>query len=72
MARPTGFDYAVHGDEIIVRHHGKTATVLRGARAAEFLIEVEQSDAQLLMAKITGNYRRGNERAAKRHPRSTG
>jgi hypothetical protein len=72
MGSPNGFDYVTRGDEVVLRHHGKTATVLRGDRAAEFLIEVERVDAQLLMARLTGNYRRGNERTAKRHPRNSG
>lgn len=54
----------------MIAHHGRTATVLRGARAAEFLDRVEREDAQLLMARMTGNYRRGNERVARQHPRN--
>ena len=72
MGIPSGFEFAVRGDEVVIRHHGTTATVLRGARAQEFLAQVEQGDAQLLMARVTGNYRRGNERAARRHPRNAG
>lgn len=72
MGTPEGFDYVVRGDEVVLRHHGRTATVLRGARAADFLAEVERGDPQLLMARLTGNYRRGTERTAKRHPRNSG
>lgn len=72
MGSPAGFDYVLRAGDVVIRHHGKAATVLRGARAAQFLIEVEQGDPQLLMARVTGNYRRGNERAAKRHPRNAG
>ncbi|MGB4137236.1 MAG: hypothetical protein WA971_11780 [Microbacterium sp.] len=70
MPAPDGFSYAVRGDEVVIAHHGRTATVLRGARAAEFLDRVEREDAQLLMARMTGNYRRGNERVARQHPRN--
>lgn len=70
MGAPSDFEFQVRGEDVVIRHHGKTATVLRGARAQEFLTQVEQGDAQLLMARVTGNYRRGNERAAKQHPRN--
>lgn len=70
MAAPQGFDYLVRGGEVVITHHGRRATVLRGARAAEFLDSVTRQDPQLLMARVTGNYRHGNERAARRHPRN--
>lgn len=60
----------MRGDDVVIRHHGVTATVLRGARAKDFLAEAESGDAQLLMARLTGNYRRGNERTARQHPRN--
>jgi hypothetical protein len=46
--------------------------VLRGPRAQEFLAEVEGADEQQVMARWTGNYKRGNERAARDHPRNRG
>ncbi|MCS3443679.1 hypothetical protein [Microbacterium phyllosphaerae] len=70
MGSPSGFEFAVRGDDVVIRHHGVTATVLRGAKAAEFLAQVERGDAQLLMARLTGDYRRGNERTARQHPRN--
>lgn len=54
---------------VVVFHYGRAAVRLRGARAAAFLDEVD-SDPQEVMARWTGNYKRGNERAAKRHPRN--
>lgn len=69
MGAPSGFEFVVRGDEVVIRHHGATATVLRGTRASEFLTQVEQGDPQMLMARVTGNYRRGNERTARQHPR---
>lgn len=72
MPAPSGFDFVMRGDDVVIRHHGVTAIVLRGARARDFLTQVESGDAQLLMARLTGNYRRGNERTARRHPRNTG
>lgn len=70
--RPTGFEYTVRGADVIITHHGKVATTLRGARAATFLADVELDDPQELMARLTGNYRRGNERQARNHPRNRG
>ena len=73
MPGPDGFDYDTRGGEVVITHHGRRATVLRGAAAARFLADVEDGDdAQELMARLTGNYRRGNERTAKDHPRNRG
>lgn len=55
---------------MIISHHGRRATTLRGGRALTFLADVEVGDAQELMARLTGNYRRGNERTARQHPRN--
>jgi hypothetical protein len=67
---PEGFSYVVRGDEVVVLHHGRRATVLRGQRARDLLDDVERADPQELMARLTGNYRRGNERQARQHPRN--
>ena len=70
MGTPQGFDYEQHGTEVVIYHHGRRATVLRGDRATAFLEDVASGDAQELMARLTGNYRRGNERTARQHPRN--
>ncbi len=70
--RPEGFAYEQRGDDVVITHHGRRATTLRGDRAIAFLGDVQNGDAQDLMARLTGNYRRGNERAARRHPRNAG
>lgn len=72
MPGPEGFDYVVRGGEVVITHHGRRATVLRGDAAARFLDDVVDGDDQELMARVTGNYRRGNERTAKNHPRNSG
>ena len=72
MPGPEGFDYIERGDDIVITHRGKLATTLRGAKAAAFLEDVERDDPQELMARVTGNYRRGNERQARNHPRNRG
>ncbi|MFI7008602.1 hypothetical protein [Streptomyces sp. NPDC050145] len=70
MPAPQGFAYEERADGTVrITHHHRTATVLRGDRAARFVREAESSDAQLVMARWTGNYRRGNERTAREHPR---
>lgn len=67
---PRGFEFEVRGTEVLIFHHGRPATTLRGDRAQRFLREVETGDDQELMARLTGNYRRGNERTARNHPRN--
>ncbi|MEV4657832.1 hypothetical protein [Micromonospora sp. NPDC049301] len=70
MGQARDFDWAERADgTVVITHHGRVATTLRGGRAAEFLAEVD-ADPQLVMARWTGNYRRGNERTAKQHPRN--
>ena len=74
---PNGFEYDVQrGGDVVITHHGKRATVLRGPRAQEFIDEVEGApdvlSAQQVMARWTGNYKRGNERTARAHPRNRG
>jgi len=60
---------------VTIFRHGRMVTVLRGAAAGDFLAEVQGAApgaAQQLMARATGNYRRGNERTAARHSRNGG
>ena len=72
MPDPSGFDFEQRADgSVLIRHHGRVATTLRGERARQFLAEVDD-DPQQVMARWTGNYRRGNERTAKNHPRNRG
>ena len=61
---PNGFAYAVQqqGAVVVIRHHGRVAATLRGAAATRFLADLEHGDPQQLMARVTGNYKRGNER----------
>jgi hypothetical protein len=63
MASPTGFSYTVRKNgEVVITHHGRQAAVLRGAKAERFLAQIVSRDGQALMARVTGNYKRGNER----------
>ena len=68
---PGGFQYRLVGDDVVIHHNGRRATTLRRAAAAQFLADVEDDDPQELMARLTGNYKHGNERAARNHPRNS-
>jgi hypothetical protein len=73
VAHPAGFRFDARDDgTVTVTHRERHAVTLRGARAARFLAEVAAGDPQLVMARWTGNYKRGNERVARRHPRNRG
>ena len=66
MPAPTGFEWSVRkSGEIAIRHHGRDVTVVRGRtaeRLAERLTSADVDGAQQLLARATGNYKRGNER----------
>ncbi len=52
--------------KVFIQWEGKQVTTLKGTKAARFLAEIEASDshaAQLLMARLTGNFKHGNERS---------
>jgi hypothetical protein len=68
--RAEGFDYAIRGDEIVIAHRGRRAAILRGEAARRFLEDVERDDPQTVMARATGNFKRGNEQQACNHPRN--
>jgi hypothetical protein len=59
--------------DVEILHRGRLASTLRGNDASDFLAEAnscELLDLQPLMARITGNYKHGNERKAAEHPRN--
>ena len=59
------FGWRERGNEIEISHRGKPVTVLRGDSAAQFAARIGSLDAataQQLMARVTGNFKRGNER----------
>lgn len=63
MPAPRGFSYTARkGGEVVIAHEGRQAAILRGEKAKKFLDQVETGDPQQLMARVTGNYKRGNER----------
>jgi len=59
---PRGFEYVVRGGDVVITHHGRAAATLRGAAAERFLAKLERDDPQHVMTRVTGNYKRGNER----------
>ena len=69
-----GFTYRqLKSGDVELLHHGRRATTLRGRDASDFLIDAQGSapaHLQQLMARLTGNYKRGNERSAGAHPRN--
>jgi hypothetical protein len=71
-----GFTYRSRKDgSVEVLHHDRLASTLRGRDAASFIGKVDalsQTDAQRLMARVTGNYKRGNERSSGGHQRNRG
>ena len=68
---PHGFEYQTVGGDVVMSHHGRQATTLRAGAAERFLLDVKTQDPQELMVRLTGNYKHGNERAAKNHPRNS-
>jgi hypothetical protein len=59
--------------ELEVMHCGRRAATLRGRDAEDFVAEIQglgSAEEQQLMARITGNYKHGNERLAGQHPRN--
>jgi hypothetical protein len=62
------FSFQTRADgSIVIRYHAAPVTILRGTAAARFVVRVSDVDAptaQQLMARATGNFKRGNERRA--------
>lgn len=63
----TPFSYQITKDNtIFIEFQGKRVKILKGKEADKFLERIEvaenEKDEQLILAKITGNFKRGNER----------
>lgn len=66
VSAPDDFRYDVRGNgDVVIFHHGRLAATLRSRKAGAFLDEIAQADEQELMARLTGNYKRGNERMSR-------
>jgi len=74
MSTDLGFTFrSKKNGEVKISHNCQPATTLRGDAAVDFLDEMDDcefEDQQQVMARVTGNYKRGNERLAKNHPRN--
>lgn len=67
MPPPAGFDRSVRKNgDIAIRHHGREVTIVRGRAAERLTARLASADdnvEQQLLARATGNYKRGNERS---------
>jgi len=65
------FAYRTSKDgKVFISWQGKQVMILKGRQAEDFLKKIgglEGKAAQLLMAKLTGNFKHGNERQGKDH-----
>ena len=69
-----GFVYQkVKSGDVFIHHRGKLAATLRGKKAVSFIATMDSAgfaEQQLVMARITGNYKRGNERRSIQHAKN--
>lgn len=52
-------------NKLFIFWHGKQVKILKGKQAQKFIAKIAKvphKEAQLIMAKATGNFKRGNER----------
>ena len=64
MANKNTFSYKAGKDKIIIYWHSKAVKTVKGKDIDKFLMNItdmSDSHAQLYMAKLTGNFKRGNE-----------
>jgi DNA polymerase II small subunit/DNA polymerase delta subunit B len=63
------FSYRISKDnKVFISYEGKQVTILNGKKADDFIrkiLNTSDKEAQLIMAKITGNFKRGNEKLSK-------
>ena len=63
------FTYRVTKDhKVFISYEGKQVTTLSGKKAEDFIKKIQSAegkDIQLIMAKATGNFKRGNEKLFK-------
>lgn len=56
---------------VVISYNHKVIKTISGKEATKFInkMENEEGNIQLLLAKLTGNFKRGNERLSKKHPK---
>jgi len=63
------FSYRISKDEkVFIFFHGKQIMILKGKESKKFLAKISTADtieSQFIMAKVTGNFKHGNERINK-------
>jgi len=67
------FAYKINKDgKVFISYEGKRVTILNGSKAEKFIADIASADGkevQLIMAKVTGNFKRGNEKLFKKQGR---
>jgi hypothetical protein len=63
------FTYRITKNNMVfIDYHGKQVTTLKGKEAEKIIKRIEQAatdhEVQLILAKVTGNFKRGNEKDA--------
>ncbi|MDX8364733.1 hypothetical protein [Cytobacillus sp. IB215665] len=61
------FNYRVtKNNTVFINWHGKQVKTLKGKEAEKIITKLQQAtsnhEVQLILAKVTGNFKRGNER----------
>lgn len=68
-ANDLGFAYTVNkAGELYILRDGRTVSILRGSRASKAILQLTElpfSGQQQLLARLSDNYRRGNEKHAR-------
>ena len=63
------FKYKITKDKkVFIYWKGKQVSILSDTKAESFISDIssaEEKEAQLIMAKVTGNFKRGNEKSGK-------
>ena len=66
LSSPSDFSYRATKDgSVFISWRGEVVVTLKGAKASRFLTQADgasEDGAQMLMARATGNFKRGNER----------
>jgi len=68
------FSYRVSkNNTVFLDYYGKQVKILKGKEAEKFLeklnVASDTHESQLIMAKVTGNFKRGNERDGSKNDR---
>lgn len=65
------FDFQITKDQrVLIYWHGKQIKILAGKAAQKFIAMMDildDDEIQIALAKVTGNFKRGNERPPKSH-----